>query len=70
MLIRSLEQNWALLDFRTHFFIDNSSAEFHADYESYKSLGLKKSTETFRWHNLSLATFKVICSANDDVYVL
>ena len=31
MLIRSLEQNWALMDFRTHLFIDNSGAEFHAD---------------------------------------
>ena len=35
MLIRSLEQNWALMDFRTHLFIDNSGAEFHADSEPY-----------------------------------
>ena len=70
MLIRSQEQNWALVDYRTHLFIDNSGAGFHADWESYKNLGLKKSTETFRWHNFSLATFKVICSANDDAYVL
>ena len=48
MLIRSLEQNWALLDFRNQLVIDNSVPEFHADQESYKSLGLKKSTEAFR----------------------
>ena len=24
-----------------HFFIDDSGAEFHADWESYKNLGLK-----------------------------
>ena len=70
MLIRSQEQNWALVDYRTHLFIDNSGAGFHADWESYKNLGLKKSTETFRWHNHSLTTFKNICSANDDVYAL
>ena len=31
MLIKSQEQNWALLDFHTHLFIDNSGADFHAD---------------------------------------
>ena len=31
MLIRSREQNWALLDLRTHLFIDNSGTEFRAD---------------------------------------